>query len=346
MVRKSCGRSGQLVLRATLCFIGAGFFSGTSLAQAAGQVENAVDDKLSEKKDEGAKASDRATTGEVPKNDTIATPDPQKWRSRAGIEYFTGLSNVRGSRFYADRFWGTGTGPSYPSNVYVRSQNGKGQEAKLAIGIGDNYIRPNAPRDQPVEAWFRSEKGNTRITVGKQWLPYAIEEWITENRWGVRVDQKVGKFGLTGNIYYDDLTNRPMLFFRGNRDVTKSLNVGVTLGGGRGINPGFVQDRGFGLDATYARGGWKLATENLIYTRNSGENFYFNYGQATYEKWGKFRPFLAKFYWRDKLTASGFNGTTLGATYQLTPKLIVKGAVADTSRGNRRWLELQFRDEL
>lgn len=331
MVRYS--RRGWLVVLGLWCF------SGVGEAQTAEQAGSVGD------KPQGIKPSDASAPGS-PDPVAVVPPDPKGWTTRYGTAFFGGFSNVPGSRAYSDRFWISGAFTAHPSTVYLRGFDGQGQEARLSLGVGRNYNGSASTLNQPVEAWYARPVGKSKLKVGKFWVPFALEEWEAETKWGIQLSQQQGTIGLTGSLNFDSNQNALNGYFRANRDFGKALNVGLSLAAGKGINSGAVQDKGIGLDAVYTQSGWQIATENLIFTRNAGERFNFNFVQLSYLKMGRLKPFAGKFYWRDQTGRFGsFHSTSVGALYQLTPELALRGGVAATPGRTARWLELHVRIE-
>jgi len=63
----------------------------------------------------------------------------------------------------------------------------------------------------------------------------------------------------------------------------------------------------------------------------------------SYEKLGKWTPFISRHSWHDRADELGsFHSTTAGLDYQLTPNLILEGAYAHTSEQGVWWLQMHW----
>ncbi|MBV9468756.1 MAG: hypothetical protein JOZ57_05885, partial [Abitibacteriaceae bacterium] len=126
----------------------------------------------------------------------------------------------------------------------------------------------------------------------------------------------------------------------------KHLNLGLSLSAGRGVTFGAVQNRGAGLDATYTSKAWQFVTENLLFTRHSGERFNFDFGKLTYQKLGKWKPYLSKYTWHDQAGTLGkFHSNVYGLNYQLTPEIAIEGAFANTPGQTVHWIQIHISGE-
>ncbi len=283
----------------------------------------------------------RPTEETKPADKTAAPADTRDWTLKLGTDYYAGRSNLPGFHRYSDGFWAAGSGPAYPSVVYMHSTRGDGSEFKASVGLGELYSGPNVTVKQPVEGWYKTPLGKTNLTVGKFWVPFALEEWEYETKWGVQLDRQAGKVSLIGSANYDSNTHKSIGYFRAGRNWGKNLNVGLSLAGGQGTNFGAVQNRGIALDGTYTSHGWQLMSENLIFSRHSGERFNFDFAKLSYQNLGKLKPFVSAYSWRDQTGAFGnFHSQGVGAAYQIRPELAIEGGVARTPAKTVNWIQL------
>ncbi len=262
-----------------------------------------------------------------------------------GLDLYTGRSNLPGQRQFSDGFW-IGYGPAYPSNAYLRWVTGKGAEAKVSIGTGDLYRGPNSLVRQPNEAWYQKPLGNAKITLGKYYVPFALQEWQYESKWGGMIQSSFGATDVSASLNYDRTTDRPNFYSRLGHNLGPNLNVGVSLGVGRGISFGTPQDKAFGLDLTAKWRGFQFISEAVDIRRRSADRFGFIFGKLSYENLGKWKPFLSRDTWNDRSGNYGsFHSTTAGLDVQLSSTLAVQAAYAHTSQPSRQnisWIQLHW----
>jgi hypothetical protein len=264
----------------------------------------------------------------------------------AGVDVYAGTSNQEGFRRYRDGFWAAGSGLAYPSNIYLRWKSRGGADAKVALGLGKMYLGADRDFDQPVEAWYQKPAGQLHWTVGKYYVPFAIQEWQYETKWGVMVQTERGAYNLAASANYNPDTNSPNAYFRVGRDFGENINVGISLAAGKGLSYGSIHDRAAGLDVSAAWRGWRTNIEYLALRRTSAERFRFGYIRLAYEKLGKFKPYIARYSWNDTTDAFGqLDSTSIGLNYQLTPYLALEGGRAFTSDKDVWWLQAHLAAE-
>jgi hypothetical protein len=130
-----------------------------------------------------------------------------------GVDAYSGISNLTGYKRYSDGFWAAGAGPAYPSIAYLKWQESNGATAKFAYGTGDLYRGRNSIVTQPVEAWYQRPLGKFSLTAGKFWVPFALQEWQYETKWGVQLQRTFGSTNVTGSVNYDRVTHDPICIF-------------------------------------------------------------------------------------------------------------------------------------
>lgn len=262
-----------------------------------------------------------------------------------GIEYYAGKSNLDGHRRFSDGFW-IGNGPVYPASVYVRGTNRRGQEAKLTYGTGDLYQGPQSTVKQPFEAWVQSPLGKSKVTLGKYYVPFGLQEWQFETKWGGMLERSFGQNDLALSANYDQNAHHSNLYARLARRENEDLIIGISAAAGRGLSYGTPHDRAFGIDLTAKRSGFRLQSEYTTLRDSANGHFHFAYGRLSYEDWGKLQPFAARYYWNDKSGVLGqFASTVFGATYQASDEMGFEIATAKTSAKRVNWIQVHFEKE-
>lgn len=264
---------------------------------------------------------------------------------KAGVDLFYGVSNLPGARRFRDGFW-IGYGPAYPSVVYGRWETPKGSAAKVAVGVGKLYNGSVANVDQPVEAWYQRPLGSQTVTVGKFYVPFALQEWQYETKWGVQLAGKAGKADYVVSANHNHNVDAVNVYGRVSQALTKNITLGLSLGGGQGFSFDSVHDRGIGLDATAEWRGWQLNSEYVVLQRRAQERFQFAFAKLAYTRLGRLTPFISRHTWFDRAGELGnFNNSAAGLAYQLTPTLAVEGAFARGGGQSVRWIQAHYTAE-
>lgn len=303
----------------------------------------------------GPNATNAADAGKGPREERPSEPQPAQPGDQpadeappapafhAGLDFYGGLSNLEGQRRFRDGFWAAGAGLAYPSNIYLRWTFRRGAQAKVAIGTGKLYTSSQSTVDQPLEAWYQKSFGKLTATVGKYYVPFALQEWEYETKPGLMLQTERGPYGLALSANYNDNTRAGNAYLRASRSFGENATVGVSLGAGRGLSYDSVHDRGLAFDATVTRRGWQLLSEYMILKRRSSQRFRFGFARLSYENLGRLKPFIARYSWNDASGAFGvFRSTSAGLGYQLTPNLIIEGGYADTSDKDIVWGQLHW----
>ncbi len=328
-----------------LCITLLGALSSVSVAQ-----ENPSAPTTSGPSIETAGVPPATTPAQEEKKDTPSTPVPATQtpaydQGFFGLDYFVGRSNLPGSRQFSDGFW-IGLGPAFPSNAYLRWEAANGATAKVSIGTGELYRRPNATLRQPNEAWYQIPQGQTKITLGKYYVPFAIQDWQYEPKWGAMAQRAFGTSDISASLNIDPMTDKPNLYTRLGHNLSENVNVGASFAFGRGISYGTDQNKMFGLDLTASWRGFQLLSEIVDLRRRSSDRLFFVGNKLTYENLGKWKPFVSRHSWNDRSGNYGsFRSTTLGVDYQLSSTITVEAAYAHTSQQNVRWLQLHWTPE-
>jgi hypothetical protein len=269
-------------------------------------------------------------------------PESLLFPLRFGIDNYTGMSNQPGRRSLSDGMW-AGNLPAYPSLAYMRWDGANGRSGKLAIGTGQMYSGSSVGVDQPVEAWWQFPAGKTAMTVGKFWVPFAAQEWQYETKPGVMLNWSNGPHTLAVSSNYNLRLHTMNSYMRFGRTFGEDAGVGLSLGYGKGLSFDTDHDRAWGLDATFAAGGFRFFGEYMGALQSSGNGFGFLYGKAVFEKMGLWKPFVGFYMWNDKSGAFGrFRSSVYGMAYQVTPSLALESAISPTSDRQVSWLQLHF----
>ncbi len=262
---------------------------------------------------------------------------------KLGLEAFYGASNLPGSRRFRDGFW-LGYGPAYPSVIYGRYLGAQGATAKVAVGVGKLYNGSMPTLRQPIEAWYQRPAGSLGVTVGKFYVPFELQEWQYETKWGVMVQGARRGLDMTGSLNYNQDTNKPNAYFRVGRALTRHATVGISLGAGEGLSYASTHNKALGLDASANYRNFDLLSSYVALRRGAAaNNFDFGFAKLSYSGLGRLTPFASYHKWRDRSEQQGdYHGPTLGLTYQLSPGLTLETAYASASNRYVRWAQLHW----
>lgn len=294
-----------------------------------------------------ATTADAATTGAAT-TDKPNTPTGEEQPARKsalvfGVDLYRGFSNIDGYRRYDDHMW-AGYGPFVPSVVYAAYENERGYGVKLSLGTGDLFNTSVDEFYQPAEAHISGPLGkNLKFTLGKFWVPLALQEWEYESKPGAMLEWNRGAYGLTVAATHNQTTKNGNYYSRFRKSWGEHATIGLSLASGRGITFTSDHDRGVGLDGHYIWRDWEATTELLRFKRGSTGTFDFIWGKLTYNGWNKWTPFVSRYTWNDQLGQQGnFRSTVLGVKRQLTKGLSVETSYARVTGQNKWWAELHY----
>lgn len=275
-----------------------------------------------------------------------ATPlaPPLGWR--AGVDLYFGVSNLRRERRFRDGFW-IGYGTAYPSVVYARYANAGGETAKLALGAGKLYGSATPTVHQPVEAWYQKPVGTFNVTAGKFYVPFELQEWQYETKWGVMLQKSQGAYDFAGSLNYNFNVEEPNAYVRVARRFGTRATVGLSLGAGRGLSYDSIHNKAFGLDATVNYRGFQLISSYMgLRSGSSSDDFNFGFAKLSYTGLGRFTPFVSRHRWVDKSgDLDSFRSTTLGLTYQLTRRVALDAAYSAIPNKRVPWAQIHWIQE-
>lgn len=289
----------------------------------------------------GSPATDKP--GELPGVEPEKSAEETLAGLSVGVDVYGGVSNLTGARGFNDGFWIGGTGPAFPSNVYLHYAARNGGAAHLALGTGRLYRGAGRLVSQPHEAWYKQPLGKTTLTVGKYYVPFSLLEWEYETKYGVMAERAFGPYSVAASLNYNGDTDAPNAYLRASRSFGENLNVGVSLGGGKGLSYNSIHNRAAGVDLTAKWRGWQLIGEYEIMRRRSSERFRFGFAKVSYENMGRFKPFIGRYAWNDTTGELGqLRNTVVGFGYQLRPGLALETGYARTSDEPHWWAQIHW----
>lgn len=315
-----------------------GFFCSDSTPAEARPVPGSAQEVWRADRDEGTLPDIPSEVESVPPS----VPAP-KSDVKIGVEDFLGISNLPGRRTYSDGIW-VGSSFTTPSVASVTWENGKGAAARLALGLGDLYTGSGAVVQQPVEAWGQMPVGGASLTVGKYYVPFALQEWEWETKPGAMLQWARGANTLAVSENYNHNTRSGNAYLRLGRTVSRSASLGLSLAAGKGVSFDTSHNRGWGLDGTFTHGPWQLAGEYDEFRNGASQLFHFAYGKLSLTNLGPWKPFVGLYEWNDAAQELGhYRSSVFGLGYQISPNFTVEGGYAPTAKDTGRpatWLQL------
>lgn len=264
----------------------------------------------------------------------------------AGLDLYSGVSNVAGQRRISDGFWGPAAGPFYPSALALQLQGKDGSAARFALGAGDVFRGPNRSVGQPMEAWVQKPIGKYSVMAGKFFVPLALQEWQYESRYGVQLQRTLGASDFAASVNYSNIKNRPNVYFRAGRNFSETVNAGLSLAAGQGLSYGSIHNKGIGLDVSVQRKGFQLFSEALLLQRRASDRFHFFHSKFVYTRSPRFQPFLGYYNFADRNNELGeFKGLSYGTALQLRPQVFLEAGGTVHSGKNSYFLQLHLLTE-
>ncbi len=256
-----------------------------------------------------------------------------------------------GFRHFRDGFWVAGSGLAYPSNVYLRYNGQSGAQAKVAVSLGELY-NGSTGFEQPIEAWWRqplkskNDSSKSSVTLGKFYVPFALQEWEYETKWGALYEGEWNATTLGAAVVYNRNVDRANGYARVGRNFGEHLNVGVSLAAGSGLMYDTTHDKAIGVDLTASSGNWELLGEYMGARGNAAQRFRFAWARVNYNKWERFKPFAAHYDYKDTTGVLGtFRSYVAGAGYALRPDLQLEGGYAAATGKNIWFAQIHWTPE-
>ncbi len=284
--------------------------------------------------------SEKQSKEDSPKNDSSAKPQPVRNQLKFGADLYYGISNaIEGRSHFNDGIW-AGYGSVYPSLISFNWHADEAHGLRVSLGVGDLFTASGTPLKQPVEAFYQFPvAGGGTITAGKFYVPFGVQEWEYESKYGAMFQSAHGATSFTGSLNYNFRRNVPNIYLRIGRQFTPRTTVGVSTGGGRGVFSDSSHALAFGIDLAHEFGGVQFSSEYNFADGASG-SFQYVSGKLTFTKTGRFTPYLGAYYWHDTTQELGnFSSLGGGLGYKMNRYLTVEGGY---SRGNSRnvfWLQ-------
>ena len=295
-------------------------------------------------------AQPQAQQSNPPGDTTAPSSEADETGVFVGADLYYGASNLPGLRRFRDGFWVAGSGLAYPANVYLRANQKNGAQAKLAISLGEIY-NGSTGFDQPVEAWWKQplksgDGAKNSVTLGKFYVPFALQEWEYETKWGALYEGEWNATTLGAALVYNRNVDRTNGYARLGHNFGEHLNVGVSLAAGRGLTYDAVQDKAIGLDLTFSAGDWELLGEYMGARGSAAQRFRFGWARLNYNKWQRFKPFAARYDYKDTVGALGnFRSYSAGAGYALRPDIHLEGGYAIATGKNIWFAQIHWTPE-
>src|SRR5262249_48840610 len=146
------------------------------------------------------------------------------------------------------------------------------------------------------EATFSGPLGKKgRFTLGKFWVPLALQEWEYESKPGAMLEWNQGDYSLAVAATQNQTTNNGNYYSRLAKNWGERATLGLSLAGGRGVTFASDHDRGIGLDGRYTWRDWEATTELLRFKKGSTGRFDFVWGKVAYHGLKKWTPFASRY---------------------------------------------------
>jgi len=255
-------------------------------------------------------------------------------------EYYWGAAGGNGYTRFRDGYW-AGNGPAYPSYAALEWQGSGDRRLRLSAGLGNLYLGRDAPFEEPLEAYYKTPLGPATLTAGKFYVPFALQEWEYETKYGMMVQWSAPRWDGALAFTYNTATRRPNLYARSARRAG-SATLGLSLAAGTGWTYNSSHRLAWGADISAAGGKWEFLSE---YLRGDSEygGFEFAFGKLTYTGAKRLTPYLGAYHWSDRAgELAHFRSALAGARYALTRHLDVEGGYAATTDKGKWWLQCHW----
>ncbi len=267
----------------------------------------------------------------------VATPTSV----RVGGNLYYGLSNINGSvRRHTDGQW-AGVGTAYPSVLSLTWMGADLDTAVGSFGVGDLNTGSGRTAQQPVECYYRRPIGSATVTFGKHYVPFALQEWEYETRWGMMAETIVLGTSMEVSITSNPHTDALNTSIRAAWHVAAGSEVGISAAAGRGWSYGTSHNWGYGIDATVDVGPVSVTTEALE-ARGTHGTYQFGFIKAVLHSHHRATPYVALFYGHDSADEiAELRSGIVGVDIEALPHLTVSPCIGRA--GGRNIWSLQTR---
>lgn len=258
---------------------------------------------------------------------------------RVGGDLYYGLSNITGpTRRMTDGAWAA-VGTLYPSVLSLNWAGNGGDSAVASLGVGDMYVGSERTTQQPVECFYRRTLGSGKVTLGKHYTPFALQEWEYETRWGAMYEVDVSTLSLTVSTAYNKDTRAMNTIGRVARKVAANTTVGISGACGRGWSYCTSHAWGYGMDVETGIGAVTLSGE-FLEARGRNGTFQFAFAKVMAEAAKGWRPYVGAYYGHDVADEMGeLRSCVLGVEIDAMPHLVLEPGVGRASGRNVWWAQ-------
>ena len=252
---------------------------------------------------------------------------------------YYGVSNLQGPvRRNTDGVW-AGVGSQEPSTLAVSWKGSRGNEGLASFGIGDMYTGPERTVKQPVECLFRVQSAEGSWTCGKHYVPFALQEWEYETRWGILYEVESGSGTLAVSTTYNEDTRAANTLARAEIRTSSRTRVGLSAAAGRGWSYSSSHAWGYGVDCSVE---CRHATIEGEFLEGRGRNgaFQFGFVRVRTEVGRGVAPYMAGYYCHDAGDEMGeLRSGVLGVEIEASPHLVLEPGVGRSNGRNVWWLQ-------
>lgn len=262
--------------------------------------------------------------------------DRRGWQVRGNI--YWGLGNLNGPiRRLTDGQW-AGASSQDPSTLSLSWSDGT-EKALMSVGVGEMYLGPNRVESQPAEFWYRRGSSDRHWTFGKHYVPFGLQEWEYETRWGGMFESLRGPTKVSVSASFEETTQAVVMMARLAREVGGNSTLGVSAAGGRGWSYGTSFSRGYGMDITTTADKLTLTGE-LLEGRSRQERFRFAFVRASWQATEDLCPFLAWYHVRDSgQEMEPLRSIVLAVEYDVNSTLTIEPGVGRANGRSVWWVQ-------
>jgi len=253
---------------------------------------------------------------------------------KVGADLYYGLSNIMGpTKRHTDGQW-AGVGYYYPSALLLDWAGKGGDAARMSFGVGDMYVGSDRTTEQPIECFYAAQTGSGRLTLGKHYVPFCLQEWQYETRWGAMYEADVSGNAVSVSLTHNRDTQALNTLARVGRKLADGTEVGISGAAGRGWSYGSSHAWGYGVDVTREIGAVTLTGEYMEARGGCGA-FQFGFARLQVEAAPSCRPYLALYYAHDVADEMGeVRSGVLGVEVDVCPHFVLEPGIGRASGRN------------